>query len=80
NGFGTVGYSEGIQETAVEIHTRTGPANIPGSGWSQWSKPYTEPDGQASLSPANRYIQLRAVLRSSNPGISPSLRSLEIVS
>lgn len=80
NGFGTVGYSEGVPETALEIRTRSGPTPDPGSGWSQWSKPYDNPAGQRSLSPVNKHIQVQAVLKSSNPRLSPSLRSMEITS
>jgi predicted GH43/DUF377 family glycosyl hydrolase len=78
NGFGTVGYSEGVRETAVEIQTRTARTPSLRSNWSQWSDIYTRPDGQPSLSPEGKYMQVRAVLRSSNSQLSPSLRSIQI--
>jgi predicted GH43/DUF377 family glycosyl hydrolase len=79
NGFGTVGYSEGVPETSLEVQTRSGPSPEPGGGWSEWSANYSAPDGQSCLSPANRYIQARVLFRTSKPNLSPSLRSLEIV-
>ena len=78
NGFGTVGYAEGIPETSLEVQTRTGPTRDPGGEWSDWSVKYSIPEGEPSKSPVNRYIQVRVVYRSSNPSLSPSLRSLEI--
>lgn len=78
NGFGTVGYSEGISDTRLEIRTRTGPTPAPDNSWSDWSDLYRKPLGQPLLSPTQRYLQMAVHFRSANPQLTPSLRSIGI--
>lgn len=49
----------------VELQTRTGNGERPDATWSEWSTPYRDPTGTQVTSPRARYIQWRAVLRSS---------------
>ncbi len=49
----------------VELQTRTGNGERPDSTWSDWSSAYRNPEGNQITSPRARFIQWRAVLRSS---------------
>jgi hypothetical protein len=49
----------------LQLYTRTGNSDRPDSTWSDWAGPYSSPDGDAMTSPPARYIQWKAVLRSS---------------
>jgi hypothetical protein len=46
----------------VTLQTRTGNSSEPDESWSSWSKPYTQEQGTAILSPPARYLQYRATL------------------
>jgi sugar lactone lactonase YvrE len=46
----------------IEISTRSGNSETPNDTWSDWSSPYTVPEGSPIVSPKARYIQWRAVL------------------
>jgi len=46
---------------AVEVSTRSGDTQVPDTTWSAWSAPVAE--GATALSPAGRYVQVRARLR-----------------
>ena len=48
----------------VELQTRTGNTEKPGATWSEWSAPYRDPAGAQIASPRARFVQWRAVLRS----------------
>jgi sugar lactone lactonase YvrE len=48
----------------VELQTRTGNTERPDMTWSDWSAPVREPAGGSVASPRARFIQWRAVLRS----------------
>ena len=48
----------------VELQTRSGNTERPDTTWSDWSAPYRDPAGAAVASPRARFIQWRAVLRS----------------
>ena len=50
---------------AIELQTRTGNSEKPDATWSDWSDGYREASGAPILSPKARFIQWRAVLRSS---------------
>jgi sugar lactone lactonase YvrE len=52
----------------VELQTRTGNTERPDMTWSDWSAPYRDPAGAGVSSPRARFIQWRAVLRSSPAG------------
>jgi hypothetical protein len=49
----------------VQIQTRTGNTETPDLTWSDWSAPYTRQDGEQISSPRARFIQWKAVLKSS---------------
>lgn len=49
----------------VELQSRTGNGERPDATWSDWSAAYTNPDGNQISSPRARFIQWRAVLKSS---------------
>lgn len=49
----------------VELETRTGNGERPDGTWSEWSTSYRNPEGNQISSPRARFIQWRAVLRSS---------------
>ena len=48
----------------VELQTRTGNTEKPDATWSDWSAPYRDPAGAQVASPRARFVQWRAVLRS----------------
>jgi hypothetical protein len=52
----------------VELQTRTGNTERPDATWSEWSAPYRDPSGAGVTSPRARFIQWRAVLRSTAQG------------
>ena len=52
----------------VELQTRTGNGERPDATWSEWSSAYRDPDGSAISSPRARFVQWRAILRSSGSG------------
>jgi sugar lactone lactonase YvrE len=52
----------------VELQTRSGNTEKPGMSWSEWSAPYRDPAGAQIASPRARFIQWRAVLRSTAGG------------
>lgn len=78
NGFGTVGYSEGVPGARLEIRTRTGATSVPDASWSNWSDTYHKPLGQPLQSPANSYLQVQASFYSDSSHFTPSLRSLKL--
>ena len=49
----------------VELQTRSGNTETPDATWSEWSAPYRVSTGDQITSPRARFIQWRAVLRSS---------------
>lgn len=54
----------------VTLQTRTGNTERPDMTWSDWSAPYRDPAGAAISSPRARFIQWRALLKSSAGGES----------
>ncbi len=78
NNFGTVGYSEGVPETTLDLSIRTGSMRDPGPGWSDWSAPLRRPAGEA-IRGKGKFVQVRAKLTTSNPLLSPGLCALAIV-
>jgi hypothetical protein len=63
--------------TSVQISTRSGNVPEPDGSWSEWSSPLTAP-GDRITSPAARYVQYRAVLRTQSPQVSPRLQSVSL--
>jgi hypothetical protein len=62
--------------TRVEVSTRSGNTRAPDEAWSDWSTPYSTPEGSAITSPRARYLQWRAVLSGSGRAEAPLLTSL----
>jgi hypothetical protein len=48
----------------IELYTRSGNTATPDETWSAWSPPYSVSQGEAISSPNARYLQWRAVLKS----------------
>lgn len=48
----------------VELQTRTGNGERPDATWSDWSVSYKDPQGNQIVSPRARFIQWRAILKS----------------
>ena len=64
--------------TSVSLQTRTGYVAEPDSTWSDWSAPYSTP-GVKIASPAGRYVQYLATLRTDDASASPKLKDVSIV-
>lgn len=74
NGFGSVGYADGVIETGVKLAQRSGPTPDPDKSWSDW-----QPVTRDSKTNAGRYVQVKAELWSENKELSPALNKIEIV-
>lgn len=63
--------------TSITVQTRSGNTKTPDSTWSEWSKPYTNANGNGEtiISPKARYLQWKAVLTGSGSA-SPILTSV----
>jgi len=61
--------------TRIEIATRAGNTRTADETWSDWSAPYTNPNGSPIVSPRARYLQWRAVL-TATPADAPVLTSV----
>jgi hypothetical protein len=57
----------------IEISTRSGNSETPNDTWSDWSAPYTSPEGSPITSPKARYLQWRAVLSGSTTPVLTSV-------
>ena len=79
--------------TTLEFFTRSGNSERPDQTWSDWAGPYRNSNGNPITSPAARYIQWKAVLRTSgassptlddvtvsylNQNLPPQIRSLNV--
>jgi len=49
----------------LKVYTRSGNTKKPDKSWSDWSKAYTNPEGELIQSPKARYIQYKLVLTGS---------------
>jgi hypothetical protein len=58
--------------TTVKLQTRSGNSAEPDNTWSDWSQPYSAPQGEQIASPRSRFLQWRAVLNSTGE-VSPEL-------
>jgi len=56
----------------LQFFTRSGNSDRPDHTWSDWTGPYSNPDGDAVANPPARYIQWKAVLHTSGNS-SPTL-------
>jgi len=63
-------------EGVLQFQTRSGNTAEPGATWSDWSPPYQKAGGEAILSPAGRYLQVRVLLKSTSSKTGPALSRL----
>jgi sugar lactone lactonase YvrE len=63
--------------TALEFFTRSGNSERPDPTWSDWAGPYRAPNGSSVTSPPARYIQWKAVFRTSGTD-SPVLNDVTV--
>lgn len=73
NGFGSVGYAEGVVETGMTLLIRSGETAEPDSTWSAWRPLVRNAD-----SPTGKWVQIQAQLWSENDRLSPKLQQLTI--
>jgi len=74
--WGSISWRAQLNGGRVEISTRSGNTATPDDTWSDWSAPYSLPEGDRILSPKARYLQWRAVLTASKSDASPVLTSV----
>ena len=65
-------------EGVLQFQTRSGNTAEPGATWSDWSPPYQKAGGEAILSPAGRYLQVRAIFKSTSSKTGPALSRLNV--
>jgi len=61
----------------LQFYTRSGNSDRPDHTWSDWAGPYSNPNGDAVTNPPARYLQWKAVLRTSGNG-SPTLDEVTV--
>jgi predicted GH43/DUF377 family glycosyl hydrolase len=71
NGFGSVGYAEGILESGIDLECRSGDGPEPDECWRDW-----QPIVQGETLPALPYCQLRLRLWSTNVAVRPAISKL----
>jgi outer membrane protein assembly factor BamB len=64
--------------TVLQLQTRSGNSNEPSATWSDWSPPYQKADGEQVLSPKARYLQFRALFKTTAGRLSPKLNKVEL--
>jgi hypothetical protein len=73
NGYGSVGYAEGILESGAELERRNGDNPDPDDLWSDW-----QTVRQDEALPASAYCQFRIRLWSSNEAVRPAISDLRL--
>ena len=63
---------------ALQIQSRSGNTAEPGPTWSDWSPPCRNADGEPILSPKGRYLQVRALFKSTSAESGPVLSKLNV--
>jgi hypothetical protein len=63
--------------TTLKLYTRSGNTKKPDQSWSEWSKAYSAPDGEAIQSPRARYIQYKATFATTNQS-SPTVDRISL--
>ncbi len=74
NGFGSVGYAEGIPEVGLTVEMRSGRTTAPNESWSEWKVIQ-----RGATVGDRRHVQFRVRLRSSNARLSPALHGLRVI-
>ncbi len=65
-------------ETEIKAWSRSGNTADPDNTWSEWSGPYSRPQGNQIKSPEGKYLQFRFELSSRNRKQTPYLHSFDI--
>ncbi|MCX6565342.1 MAG: WD40 repeat domain-containing protein [Candidatus Aminicenantes bacterium] len=65
-------------EGVLQFQSRSGNSAEPGSTWSEWSPPYQKAEGEQILSPKARYLQIRALFKSTSAKAGPALSRLSV--
>ncbi|MBN1938834.1 MAG: WD40 repeat domain-containing protein, partial [Candidatus Aminicenantes bacterium] len=65
-------------EGLLRFQSRSGNTAEPGSSWSDWSPPYEKADGEQILSPRARYLQVRAMFKSTSVKSGPMLSRVDV--
>ena len=73
--WGAIRWRANARPGQVQLETRSGNTATPDATWSNWSKPYTNGDGEQIASPNARYLQWRATLTAES-GDGPVLTSV----
>jgi len=63
--------------TDLKLYTRSGNTKKPDKSWSDWSRAYSVPDGEAIQSPRARYIQYKVAFTTTNQ-TSPNLEQVSL--
>lgn len=77
NGFGTVGYSEGVADTRIEISVRTGGSANSEKGWGSWTT-LQQCSGEP-ITGKGKFVQVRARFTTADRRLTPGLASVEIL-
>lgn len=64
--------------TTVSLSIRTGNSNVPDNTWSKWSAPFIDRENSPVAAIGVRYFQVKAILNTTNPSISPRLNNYRI--
>ena len=64
--------------TDITLATRSGNTEKPDETWSKWSDPYTDPAGEAIISPPARFMVWRAKLTSDDGTATPILKRVSM--
>jgi len=70
--------AESPSATVLQVQTRSGNSSEPSSTWSDWSPPYQKAEGEQVLSPKARYLQFRALFKTTSGRLSPRLNKVEV--
>src|SRR6185437_4632751 len=75
--WGAIRWRASAAAGEIELYSRSGNTATPDETWSAWSKAYTVAQGEPIVSPNARYLQWRAVLKSTQSnGTGPVLTSV----
>ncbi len=64
--------------TRVSVAVRSGNLAEPDETWSDWSTEQTDPERALVAAPPARFLQYRITLSTTNPAVSPTLRSIAL--
>jgi len=65
-------------EGNLRFQSRSGNTAEPGASWSDWSPPYEKADGEQILSPKARYLQIRAMFKSTSVKTGPTIDRVDV--